>query len=211
MRAIMHVHPPLPLGYSQVPPGHLATMVTCLEMTTAPALAPGTGLGPAWSLVPLDRQDLAAYRELFRKVGADWLWDARLVMADDALAAILADPQVLSFALCQGAERLGMLELDFRQAGQGELAYFGLAAEAIGKGLGRSLMNEALAIAWARPISRFWVHTCSFDHPSALAFYIRSGFRPYATMVELMTDPRLEGRLPINAAPHVPLIQPPTV
>jgi hypothetical protein len=63
-------------------------------------------------------------------------------------------------------------------------------------------------MAWARPISRFWVHTCSFDHPSAVAFYTRSGFRPYATMVELMTDPRLEGRLPPDAAPQIPLIRP---
>lgn len=206
----MIVHPPLPLGYSQVPPGHLATMVTCLEMTLPPAIRPGAGLAPPWSLLALDRHDLDGYRELFRKVGTDWLWDSRLVMADETLAAILANPDVLSFALCHGTERLGMLELDFREAGQCELTYFGLAGAAIGQGLGRALMDEALAMAWARPISRFWVHTCSFDHPSAVGFYIRSGFRPYATMVELMTDPRLEGRLPPDAAPQIPLIQPPS-
>ncbi len=73
-----------------------------------------------------------------------------------------------------------------------------------------ALVAMALAMAWARPITRFWVHTCSFDHPSAVGFYIRSGFRPYATMVELMTDPRLEGRLPPDAAPQIPLIKPPS-
>jgi hypothetical protein len=68
------------------------------------------------------------------------------------------------------------------------------------------LMNEALVRAWARPISRFWVHTCSFDHPGALAFYQRSGFRPYQVMVEVHQDPRLTGHLPPEASPQVPLI-----
>ena len=40
-------------------------------------------------------------------------------------------------------------------------------------------MNRALELAWSRPISRVWVHTCTFDHPSALAFYQRSGFLPF--------------------------------
>ncbi len=66
-------------------------------------------------------------------------------------------------------------------------------------------MAHAIALAWSRPIRRFWVHTCNFDHPSALAFYQRAGFRPYATMVEVTEDPRLLGLLPKSAAPHVPL------
>jgi hypothetical protein len=51
------------------------------------------------------------------------------------------------------------------------------------------------------------VHTCSFDHPSAPAFYIRSGFRPYALQVEVLPDPRLTGHLPRTAAPRIPLIE----
>ncbi|HEY1447300.1 MAG TPA: hypothetical protein VGF33_02075, partial [Caulobacteraceae bacterium] len=62
--------------------------------------------------------------------------------------------------------------------------------------------------AWSRPIRRLWVHTCTFDHPSALGFYVRSGFAPYAFMVEVLPDPRLTGQLPPDAAPHVPLIRP---
>jgi hypothetical protein len=67
-------------------------------------------------------------------------------------------------------------------------------------------MNEALERAWAQPISRLWVHTCTFDHPNALGFYQRSGFRPYAVMVEVHKDPRLTGHLPREASPRVPLI-----
>jgi hypothetical protein len=69
-------------------------------------------------------------------------------------------------------------------------------------------MNEAVTRAWARPITRFWVHTCTHDHPGALAFYVRSGFTPYQRMVEVHDDPRLQGLLPEAAAPHIPLIRP---
>jgi hypothetical protein len=52
-----------------------------------------------------------------------------------------------------------------------------------------------------------WVHTCSLDHPGAVAFYTRSGFTPYALMIEVADDPRLTGHLPESAGPHVPLIR----
>ncbi|MEX0368657.1 MAG: GNAT family N-acetyltransferase, partial [Ruegeria sp.] len=43
------------------------------------------------------------------------------------------------------------------------------------------------------------------DHPRALDFYRRSGFTPVRQEVEVMADPRLNGVLPKDAAPHVPL------
>jgi hypothetical protein len=69
-------------------------------------------------------------------------------------------------------------------------------------------MNRAIDRAWGRTprISRFWVHTCTNDHPDALAFYIRSGFVPYARGIECYRDPRLEGLLPKQAAPQIPII-----
>jgi hypothetical protein len=70
-------------------------------------------------------------------------------------------------------------------------------------------MNRAIERAWARPIHRFWVHTCTLDHPGALGFYIRSGFRPYARRVEVADDPRLVGLAPRTSAPHVPIIEAP--
>jgi hypothetical protein len=45
------------------------------------------------------------------------------------------------------------------------------------------------------------------DHPDALAFYIRSGFRPFRRQIEITDDPRLTGVLPETAAPHVPIIR----
>ncbi len=195
----------LPNGYYELPKGRLVNVVTCLEMLQAPGVA-----APVWpkgfSLKRCDPDDLAGYRALFRKVGQDLMWFSRLIMADEKLRAILANSSVASFTLLDGDEAVGLLELNFEQAGECELAFFGLVAGKVGQGLGRTLMQEGLARAWARPISRLWVHTCHYDHPRALGFYQASGFKPYAVMVEVHDDPRLSGHLPLRAAPHVPLI-----
>ena len=192
-------------GYSAVPPGMIANVVTCLEMTRKPHPKPARPTGQPMSLERIEKPDPVAYRALFRSVGQDWLWYSRLVMPDGDLRDILENPDVEVYVLTSIRQEIGLLELDFRQEGQCELAFFGLVKDAIGQGAGRFLMDQALLRAWARPIARLWVHTCTFDHPSAIDFYRRSGFAPYAFEVEVGPDPRLSGHLPRAAAPHVPL------
>ncbi|WP_419825865.1 GNAT family N-acetyltransferase [Sphingomonas sp.] len=191
---------------TRVEPGEVATIVTALEMRERPRPRPL----PA-SPFRLDHWRAPAparYRALFRRVGAPWLWFSRLVMADDALAAILDDPAVELHAVVDAAGvELGMLELDFREANACELSFFGLVPELTGRGVGRWLMAHALALGWRAGVERMWVHTCTLDHPHALGFYVASGFRPYARAVESFADPRLAGVLPRDAAPHVPLIE----
>jgi GNAT superfamily N-acetyltransferase len=196
---------PLAVGYHPLPEGCLANVVTCLEMRERPALRPSP-VSEAPVLERMGAADTERFRALFRAIGQDIMWFSRLILSDDALAAVLGDPQVESLALVRHGADVGLLELDFRQQGECELSFFGLVPSVIGLGLGRSLMNEALARAWARPISRLWVHTCSFDHPGALALYQRSGFHPYQVMVEVHHDPRLTGHLPRSASPQVPLL-----
>lgn len=191
-------------GYTDLPPGKIATIVTYLEMLRRPA--PLSFQKPdGWSLQRID-QDHGRYRALFRTVGEPWLWFSRAVMADDALAGILDDAKVEAYALHDGTADLGLLELDFRTEGEVELAFLGLAPGFTGKGAGRFLMNEAVSRAFAGPIERFFVHTCTLDSPSALTFYMRSGFTPYRRAIEVADDPRLLGFLPMDAAPHVPVL-----
>jgi GNAT superfamily N-acetyltransferase len=197
------------MGLTPVPQGQLATIVTSLEMRTPPRPRPLPAsplrLAP-WSAPPLER-----YRALFRRVGAPWLWFSRLIMDDAALTAIIHDPAVAIYAVIDRAGiEIGLLELDFRNEAQCEIAYFGLVPELAGKGHGRWLMGHALALAWRRDVARVWVHTCTLDHPSALGFYRAQGFAPYARAVELFPDPRLIGVLPTDAAPHIPLLAPPS-
>jgi GNAT superfamily N-acetyltransferase len=191
-------------SYLDIPPGKLAMVVTSLEMRARPALAPDPAV--PWILTRIERPDLADYRALFRRVGADYLWFARLAMADAALRAILDDPAYALHRVEHRGRAEGLLELDFRVAGQCELAYFGLAPGLIGRGAGRWLMNRALDLAWAPGVARVWVHSCTLDHPAALGFYQRSGFIPYRRQVEIADDPRLTGLLPRDAAPAIPIL-----
>jgi GNAT superfamily N-acetyltransferase len=195
----------LPDGYSDVPAGKIAAVVTHLEMTELPAL-PSDPSG-AWTLRRVETPALDWYRDLYRRIGEEWLWFSRMQMPDAELAAIIQAPLVEVYALVHDGRDEGLLELDFRDAGQCEIVYFGVTAKLIGSGAGRWLMNRTLEFSWSRPITRLWVHTCTFDHPSALGFYQRAGFRPFRRQVEIADDPRRDGSAPRDAAPHVPIIE----
>jgi GNAT superfamily N-acetyltransferase len=185
-------------------PGELGAIVTSLEMRERPKPQP-LPASPL-RLVRWQAPTLNAYRILFERIGAPWLWFSRLLLDDDALAAIIRDPAVeISTVVDRAGIEIGLLELDFRKAGECEIAFFGLVPELTGKGHGRWLMAQALAMGWRKDVHRLWVHSCTLDHPSALNFYRRAGFVPFARAVETFADPRLLGVLPREAAPHIPL------
>lgn len=195
----------LPDGYTDVPPGKIAAVVTYLEMRAkvASRLTPATGL----SLRRLGPGDALEYLAVYRRIGERWMWFSRLAATPDAVAAVLARPQILAFALQDGDGAIGLLELE-EQGDETEIVYFGLVDSAVGAGAGRWLMNEAITRAFARPIRRLWLHTCTLDHPGAPAFYRRSGFVPYRLAIEVADDPRLVGLLPPDSFPDIPLTLP---
>jgi GNAT superfamily N-acetyltransferase len=189
--------------------GELAAVVTYLEMhepPTEPAL-PSDLL-----LRRLKSPDPADYRRLFRLVGARWLWFSRLVMDDAELSQIIQHPDVELFAIADRTGKdVGLLELDFRAPGACELAFIGLVPELAGQGHGRWLLAEALRLAWRNDegrdgVARVHVHTCTLDHPAALAAYRRAGFTAYRRAIERFPDPRLLGILPLDCAPQLPLV-----
>jgi GNAT superfamily N-acetyltransferase len=192
------------MTYTPLPDGELAAVVTYLEMREPPV---GPVPASSLSLQHLDQPRPDRYRELFRLVGAPWLWFSRLVMDDPALIAIIRHPDVDLYAVVDesGADA-GMLELDYREPGQCELAFIGLVPELSGKGHGKWLLAEAVRRAWRDGVARVHVHTCSLDHPAALAAYRRAGFSPYKRALERFPDPRLSGILPKTSAPQVPLL-----
>lgn len=192
-------------GEFDVPAGKIANVVTHLEMTERPAI-PSDPAG-AWTLRRVEAPELDWYRDLFRRVGEEWLWFSRVRMPAAELTAILHSPLVENYALAHEGCDEGMLELDFRQAGQCEIVFFGVTAKLIGSGAGRWLMNRALELAWSRPIARLWLHTCTHDHPGAVAFYQRSGFRAFRLQIEIEDDPRLDGTARRDAAGHVAIIE----
>lgn len=192
-------------GYTDLPPGKLANVVTCLEMFAPPQRRAGAATG-SFALDRIAAAQVDRYRTLFRRIGTPYLWFSRLALDDRALRAVLEDPRVEVYALRSHESDEGLLEIDFRAGADAEIVFFGVSERLIGTGAGRWLMNRALDLAWAHPIRRLWLHTCSFDHPSAVPFYVRSGFRPFKRQIEYYDDPRLTGLLPRDAAPNIPLI-----
>jgi len=192
-----------------VAPGELAAVVTSLEMRERPRPRPLPS--SPLRLLRWQTPATAGYRTLFQRVGEPWLWFSRLLLDDQALNAVIGDPRLEIYAVLDRAGvEIGLLELDFRVAGACELAFFGLVPELTGKGHGAWLMTQALTLGWRQNVRRLWVHTCTLDHPAALAFYQRHGFVPFARAIETFADPRLLGLLPREVAPHVPLIDPPS-
>ena len=191
------------MSYDPVPDGELAAVVTYLEMTEPPSGDPPRG---TLRLSRVVRPAADHYRALFRKIGSPWLWFSRLLMDDAKLESIIHDPGVELYEVAAVEAVVGMIELDFREPGQCELAFIGLVPQLTGEGHGRWLLGEAVRLAWRDGVQRVHVHTCTLDHPAALAAYKRAGFKAYKRAVERFPDPRLSGILPADSAPQVPLL-----
>lgn len=191
-------------GYTDLPPGRVANVVTFLEMTEPPDR--GAAPGGDFSVRSVAEPQTDAFRALYRRIGENWLWSSHLVMPEAELAALLHAPttQILTVARDDGGA--GLAEIDFSVAGEAEIVTFGVVPEATGTGAAHALMAGTLAAAFRPGISRVWLHTCTFDHPGAIRFYTRWGFRPYKLAIEVSEDPRATGALPASAAPHIPFL-----
>ncbi len=191
-------------GYTELPAGKLAAVVTYLEMRQPPAVATPTETD--FTVRRISNPELGWYRALYRRIGEPWLWFSRLRASDDELHATLRDPALDIFALSHLGGDLGLLEFDRRHMPDIEITFFGVTPEMVGKGAGRALLAHCLPLAWEHKPRRVWLHTCTSDHPSALAFYRKFGFVPFKRAIEIADDPRLTGDLPRTAAPHVPIL-----
>ena len=111
-------------GYTDLPPGKIAAVVTYLEMRTPPA-------APTPTMSEFDDSPRHAARSrlvspALSRIGEPWLWFSRLRMSDDELRAMLHDPAVDVFALSHDGEDHGLLEFDRRHMPDIEIAFFGV-------------------------------------------------------------------------------------
>ena len=153
---------------------------TYLRMLAADALRPARdALGATARRVT----DCAAdqYRDLYRAVGDRWNWRDRNAWSDERLAEYLADPAVSIHLFEVSGELAGYFELQRHPGGDVELVYFGLVPERIGQGLGGAMLTAATEEAWRSGATTVWLHTCTLDHPAAIANYRARGFEPYRT------------------------------
>jgi GNAT superfamily N-acetyltransferase len=171
---------------------------TYLQMAHPTDFRPGFGEFPEFTIRRVDNPTPDLYRELYRTVGEAYQWRDRWDWTDEQIAAHLASPTITLWVAQNAGRFAGFYEL--RRVPEDdavEIAYFGLAPESLGKGLGKHLLSYAVLDAWGMKPKRVWLHTCTLDHPAALPNYIARGFAPYRTETyRVDSKPMFNLRLP---------------
>jgi hypothetical protein len=154
--------------------------VTFFEMTARPSALPPPAPRGRHAILKVENPAAHFYRYLYDTIGEAWLWVDRKKLTYEALTEIIQHPLNHLYVLYTEGSPTGMAELDFRKDGLCNIAYFGLMPEVIGRHLGYFFLYHACLNAWARPIERLTVNTCTLDHPRALPLYQRMGFTAYS-------------------------------
>lgn len=144
------------------------------------AVTPMEGL----TVVEARRPTVAFYRFLYNTVGQPYNWHSRGRLPDAELATIIQDPLNEVHVLYAEGTPAGFAELVRRTPDEIELIQFGLMPEFIGQGLGKWFLQWAIDKAWSYGPRRFWLHTCTLDHPAALPNYFKAGFHLYKQEVK---------------------------
>lgn len=155
-------------------------VITYLEMASRPDWPhPPSPRVPGLALIRAVEPPARWFLHLYDSVGADHEWTDWRRRPRAELEAYVSDPDVAIFTAMAKGWSAGFFTLDWRYAGRAELAYFGLAPEARGLGLGNWLLRTAILTGWERPgVELMTVNTCSLDSPRALPLYQKMGFVP---------------------------------
>lgn len=115
----------------------------------------------------------------YTHVGKPWKWTDRLRWGTEKWRAYVESPDVQTWIGYLEGTPCGYIEYRGITSGEVEIGSFGLLPQFVGQGLGGPLLTRGLEIAWQLPVKRVWLHTCSFDHPHALANYQARGLKLY--------------------------------
>lgn len=132
-------------------------------------------------------------RFLYAAVGGDWHWVDRLSWSAEQWRQRLSRPEVRTWVAYVEGTPAGYFELEAQPEGNVEIVYFGLLPQFVGQRLGGELLTRATQEAWRMGARRVWVHTCSLDHPGALANYLARGFQKFREETIVVESP---GRAP---------------
>ncbi len=116
------------------------------------------------------------YLALYESIGVPWLWYERSSLDKFELQSLIGNPRVQIHILRAQGKTAGFCELRDNGNGSMQIVYFGLKLECIGLGLGAFFLDWSVRHAFASGIATLRVHTCSLDHPRALATYLSAGF-----------------------------------
>jgi hypothetical protein len=161
-------------------PRRIAMTVTFLEMTAKPSALPPPSPRGRHAILRSEKPPPHFYRYLYDTIGDKYFWVDRRKIGPEKLAEIIHAPTNFLFVLYTEGNPAGMAEFDLRPDGSANIAYFGLTPEAQGRHLSFFFLYQTCMNAWAHPIARLTVNTCTLDSPRALPLYQRMGFVPYA-------------------------------
>lgn len=119
-------------------------------------------------------------RFLYALVGQAWDWSDLANWSNAQWRALVEQEGHRTWVAYHRGAIAGYYEL-YRPDGRNvEIRYFGLVRVFMSLGFGGPLLSHALRSAWDWPgTERVWVHTCTLDHPAALANYQARGLRIY--------------------------------
>ena len=156
--------------------GATAITVTHLQMTQAPDQAASAAPNGVY-LREVTGTNKAISRQLYLDIGAAWGWVDRQDWSLEQWTAWTDRPQHHLLVALDGNDVIGYAELDQCAGGSVELAFFGLYPMYHGRGIGRWLLEQAIALAWSLPGTQACVvHTCDLDATAALGNYLARGF-----------------------------------
>lgn len=162
------------------PPTPLKVHVTRLEMAAPPKVFLPVPVNLQTALMRAVTIPLSYYRYLYQQVGHRWHWVDRLRMSDEELTAVLHNEKNSITVLYVNGAPCGFYELLQVADGDVELSHFGLMDSALGLGIGKWFLLQALYAAWTTNPLKVTVTTNTLDHPRALQLYQRFGFSPVA-------------------------------
>jgi GNAT superfamily N-acetyltransferase len=118
-------------------------------------------------------------RFLYCAVGDAWHWYEKRTWSEAQWRGYVESDNLRTFVAYYDGSPAGYYELRRDDEGGVEIVYLGLLPAFVGRGFGGPLVTSAIEQAWRMTPKRVWLHTCTLDHPTALANYQARGLKIY--------------------------------
>ncbi|MBI2825652.1 MAG: GNAT family N-acetyltransferase [Planctomycetia bacterium] len=138
-----------------------------------PARAPELPVEIRQARIPLPELN----RMMYVAVGRDWHWRERLVWSRERWLEYMGRAELETHVAYVEGTPAGYFEQELQPGDNVEIVNFGMLPQFVGRGLGGHMLVRAVERGWERGAKRVWLHTCTLDHPTALAHYQARGFR----------------------------------
>jgi len=159
----------------------MSIVTTYLEMHSPDQLRAARCADERFQIRQKKEADWRFNRDLYFAVGERWSWIDKRPWTDEQWKDYGLAPDLRTFGAYHDDSLAGYYELRRDNEDGVEIAYFGLLPAFWGRGFGGALLTNAIEEAWrmSPSVTRVWVHTCTRDHPRALANYQARGMAIY--------------------------------